>query len=146
MRGSVRFVVRRLALGATLIVGASAILLFSERKQSEPDQEVLPRVAVLKYASRPLLDELVGGMISGLAERNYIADKTVELKTFDAQNDMPTAAAMAAEITGGGYDLVLTVSTPCLQAVARANQQRGVKHVFAGVTDPFGAGTLSVSG
>lgn len=140
MRGSVWFVVRRLAFGATLIVGASAILLFSDRRQSEPDKQALPRVAVLKYASRPLLDELVEGLTRGLAEGNYVADQTAELRTFDAQNDMPTAAAMAAEITGGGYDLVLTVSTPCLQAVARANQQRGVKHVFVGVTDPFGAG------
>jgi len=133
-------VVRRLSLGVTLIVGASAILLFSDRRQGEPDKQALPRVALLKYASRPLLDELVGGMTTGLAERNYVGDETIQLKVFDAQNDMPTAAAMAAEVTGGAYDLVLTVSTPCLRAVARANQQRGVKHVFAGVTDPFGAG------
>jgi ABC-type uncharacterized transport system substrate-binding protein len=44
------------------------------------------------------------------------------------------------EITGGGFDMVLTSSTPSLQAVATANDRGRVRHVFAAVADPFSAG------
>jgi ABC-type uncharacterized transport system substrate-binding protein len=140
MRQSAWMVLRRLSLGVTLIVAASTVLLLSDRKRDAADKARVPRVALLKYASRPLLDDLANGMTDGLAERGYVAGRTMELKVFDGQNDMPTVATIATEMAGGGYDLLLSVSTPCLQAVARANQQSHIRHVFAGVTDPFGAG------
>src|SRR5262249_31574858 len=44
------------------------------------------------------------------------------------------------EITGGGYDLVLTATTVSLQAVANANRDGKTMHVFGLVSDPFAAG------
>jgi len=134
------FVLRRLALGIALIAAASAFLLVSDWKQRKTDAGSTPQVAVLKYSTRPLLDEAVEGMVDGLAKHDYIAGKTITMTFYDAQNDMPTAASIAKEITGGRYDLVLTASTPCLQAVAQANKQGVCRHVFCAVTDPFGAG------
>jgi len=134
------FALKRLALGLTLIAGASALLLVSDLQQRRSGPGTVPRVAVLKYASRPLLDDTVRGMIDGLAQVGYVPGKTISLRIYDAQNDMPTAASIAKEITDGRYDLVLTASTPCLQAVANANRQGKAMHVFAAVTDPFGAG------
>jgi len=121
MGRAVRLVLRRLSLGVSLIVAASAVLLLSDRERDEADgKESMPQAAMLKCASRPLIDTLADGMTDGLAERGYVADATMKLTVYDAQSDIPTAAAIATEITGGGYDLVLTVSTPSLQAVARA--------------------------
>jgi hypothetical protein len=53
---------------------------------------------------------------------------------------MSQANAIAREITGGGFDMVLTSSTPSLQAVATAHERGSVLHVFAAVADPFSAG------
>ena len=47
---------------------------------------------------------------------------------------------MAKAITGGNFDLVVTLSTPCLQVMAGANRQGRLRQVFGIVTDPFVAG------
>ncbi len=130
-------IVKRLALGITLICAASAFLLLSDLQRRKKG---MPQVAVLKYSTRPLLDAAVDGMIDGLARHGYVADETIALRIYDAQNEIPIAANIAKEITDGRYDLVMTASTPCLQAVARANAEGKCKHVFCAVTDPFGAG------
>ena len=53
---------------------------------------------------------------------------------------MTTAVAMARQATAGGYDLVVTSSTPSLQAVGNNNREGRVRHVFFLVADPYVAG------
>ncbi len=43
-------------------------------------------------------------------------------------------------MTTGEFDLILTSSTPSMQAVANANRDGKTKHVFGLVADPFSAG------
>jgi putative ABC transport system substrate-binding protein len=64
----------------------------------------------------------------------------MRFQRFNAENDLPTANSMARELTGGRFDYVFTVSTNCLQTVAKANREGRVKHVFGVVADPVGAG------
>ena len=53
---------------------------------------------------------------------------------------MPTGVAIARQVTAGGYDLVITSSTPAMQAVANNNREGKVKHLFTLVADPFASG------
>jgi ABC-type uncharacterized transport system substrate-binding protein len=46
---------------------------------------------------------------------------------------------MAREMVSGKYDYAFTISTNCLQAVANANRDGRVKHVFGVVADPVAA-------
>ena len=131
---------RRLFLGLFLIVFTSSILLLSDLKHHQSSTVQNHNIAVLQYASRPIMDDTVEGMIRGLKDRGYVDGNKISLTIFNAENDMPTAAAIATELTGGKYDLVLTASTPCMQAVANANQQGKTIHVFGAVTDPFASG------
>lgn len=153
-------ILRRLSLGILLIVGASALLLLSDlgtRNKAKrsfapplttaaPGAAAVPvpsrhvRVAILQHASQPVLDDGRAGAIAGLADRGWIEGQNLELKLYNAQGDMPTAQAIAKEMTTGGYDLLLTISTVSLQAVANANKTTRVPHVFGLVTDPYGAG------
>ena len=48
--------------------------------------------------------------------------------------------SIAREMVASGADVILTTSTPSLQAVANANRDGRVIHVFALVSDPFHAG------
>lgn len=143
---------KRLSLGVTLIVAAAAILLLSD-----PPRRTAPttgagdrtfRVAVLQMASQPIMDDGARGVIDGLREHGFEEGRNLALKRFNAEGDTATVNAMAREATGGGYDLIVTLSTPCLQAFANANKQRRVPHVFGMVTDPrqsgvgIGAGPL----
>ena len=130
--------IRRLALGLVLIALASAVLLASDWS---PERDAkLPRIAILQYASSGLMDEGVRGIGDALAKAGYVDDRRAEIRSYNAEGDMPTANAIAAEIVGGGFDLVITTGTPALQAVANANHDGATIHVFGVVADPAGAG------
>ncbi len=141
---------RRLALGLFLIAAASALLLFSDlgsrdrakaaRQTARQDAvKPKPRVAVLQHASQLVLDDLRLGILAGMAERGW-AEGSYELAYFNAEGDMPVAQTMAQRMASGGYDLLLSISTPSLQAVASANREGRTPHLFAGVTLPSAAG------
>ena len=148
--------VKHLSLGMALIVVASGMLLVSdwmgrEGRSGEAGDPATAlhrkvragervRVALLKWASSVTLDETTRGLLEGLAERGFEHGGAMELQTFCAEGDMPTAVSMAQRAFGGEFDLVLTVSTPMLQVAATANKQGKVVHVFGAVTDPYAAG------
>lgn len=139
---------RRLALGLVLIAGASALLLFSDLgsrtagvKKTEPAAaERVAKVAILQHASQSILDTGREGMMAGLAERGWVQGRNLEVKRYNAEGDMPTGQAIAQTMASGGNDLLLTISTPSLQAVANANKTTQTPHVFGLVADPVAAG------
>ena len=137
------YVAKRLGPGLGLIGLLSAILLFTDlerRSGSAPAPAAMLRVAVLQHASSVILDDGVRGTLEALAERGYRDGERVTIDRFNAQGDMPTGIAIARQITGGEYDLVITSSTPSMQAVANNNREGKVRHVFTVVADPFVAG------
>lgn len=142
--------IKRLSLGVSLIAVASAILLLSDaprspgRKpsgstKSAANEPPIP-VALMQMASQPILDEAAAGIIDALAENGYADGQQLQLTRFNAEGDMATANAMAQELTGGQYQYIITLTTTSLQAVANANRQRHVPHIFGGVSDPTKAG------
>jgi len=132
---------RHLALGLTLIAAASALLLFSDReRRTQAGPRKVVRVALVQHASTPVLDEGVRGLIQGLAEQGFRDGDAISLTTYNAHGDLATGNAIARQVTTGEFDLVLTTSTPSMQAVANANRDGRVTHVFTLVADPFGSG------
>jgi putative ABC transport system substrate-binding protein len=123
-----------------LILLVSGILLVSDWNRGSTAKRQVPRIALFKFQSQPLVDEGVGGIIEGLKARGFIQGRTIRIEEFNAQNDFPTANSIGRTIAEGGYDLAITVTTPCLQALASANRAGKVMHVFGLVTDPFIAG------
>jgi ABC-type uncharacterized transport system substrate-binding protein len=141
------YAIKRLALGFVLIVLASAVLLLSDRDRRTATAGTgaaasarVWRVAIVQHASTPVLDEGVQGMIAGLAERGFTDGDRIRLRTYNAQGDLATGNAIARQVTTGEFDLVLTSSTPSMQAVANANRAGRTRHVFGLVADPFSAG------
>ena len=137
-------VVRRLGFGLILIIAASAVLLVSDwnrrgGKIGAPAEKIR-RVAIFQFASNSILDENVTGMIEALAKDGFVNGRTVSIQQFNAENDFAMANTIAKAIVSGQFDIVLTSSTPCLQAMANANKDGTVIHVFSAVTDPYGAG------
>lgn len=138
---------RRLSLGLALILGASSLLLFSDlgsRTASAGNggrgagQTV--KAALLQHASQPVLEDGVRGIVDGLAEQGFEQGRNLTLRKYNAEGDMAVANAIAREMANGESDLLLTASTPSLQAVANANRTTRKKHVFGIVTDPSVAG------
>src|SRR5262249_55509144 len=134
------YVLRRLSLGLTLIVAASALLLGMDMHRRAGGAERLPQIAILQHASFGPLDDGVRGMIAGLAAKGYGDGEKAVITKYNAEGDAATSSAIAREITDGRFKLVLTSSTLSLQAVANANKDGRTIHVFGIVADPYVAG------
>ena len=80
------------------------------------------------------------GAVAGSAVVVLAAGK-VRTPGHDRGEHFRENAAIARGIADGKYDLIMTSTTPCLQAVANANKSGKSIHVFGAVTDPFGAST-----
>lgn len=132
----------RLILGLALIFGASAVLLMSDlsSRLSGGRAGGLPKVSILQHASQAVLDEGARGMIQGLAEGGFVGEKSVVIRRYTAEGDAGTSNTIARQMANGDDDLLLTVSTPSLQAVANANRTSQKPHVFGLVTNPAATG------
>ncbi len=132
------FAVKRLSLGMVLIAGACAVLLATDMRRKRPGE--MQGIGILQHVSGAILDDSVRGIIDGLAANGYRNGETARITVYNAQGEMPTANAIAREMLDGRFDLVITTSTPSLQAVANANKAGRTMHVFGIVADPYGAG------
>ncbi len=136
----IRHTCRRLSLGVLLIVLASAVLLVADWGRRTPARGPIPRIALVQHASTAVLDDGIAGLLEGLAARGFRAGDTIAIERFNAQGDMATGAAIARQVTTSGVDLVITASTPSMQAVANNNREGRTRHVFFLVADPFASG------
>jgi ABC-type uncharacterized transport system substrate-binding protein len=132
-------------LGLLLIASASALLLYSDldRRQSGPRRPAarsLPRLAVMQWSSTDLLDHTVQGMVEGLRLEGFEHGRSADIRFLNASGDNTTGNVMARDLADGQYRMILTASTLALQAMAKANAQGRVVHLFGAVTDPYGAG------
>lgn len=129
---------RRLGLGAFLIVGVSAGLLAFDRGPRRGGAGAHPkRVSMLAFISAADSDECQRGMRDGLAaELREGVDYEVIVR--NAQGDMPTLSSLVDAALGDHSDLILTLSTPTLQAAVQRVKTTPV--VFSFSSNPLGAG------
>src|SRR5215475_3685991 len=135
-----QFVPKRLALGFVLIVLSSTILLLSDLQRRAPAARSMPHIGLLQHASTLLLDEGAQGAIDALDENGFVEGKTVDIDKFNAHADISVGNSIAKEMVNARYDLLITMSTLSLQAVANANRGTNTVHVFCLVADPVVAG------
>ena len=134
------FVIKRLSLGIFLIALTSSVLLLGDWHRRKTDVGRIPQAAVLIYSSQQVLLDGAQGMVEGLAASGFIDGQSIVLKQYNAEGDLATVNTIARQVIDGQFDLVLTMSTPAMQAVANANKAGKVTHVFGVVADPFSAG------
>ena len=133
-------VIRKLLLGFSLIILASAILLISDWHQRKAVSGKIPRVAIVQHSANVALDEGVLGVLDGLTANGLVDGQNIHIRRFNADGDFTVANAIAGQVVAAGFDLVVTISTPSLQTVAKANSSERVIQVFGLVADPYRAG------
>src|SRR6266508_4073331 len=150
---------KRLLLGFFLIAIASAVLLVSDWDQ----RNRVPRIALLQHLAQGVtgkadgklakkwelhlielnnvldVEETEQGILKGLAEANLLEGRDYEIKIRNAQGDMATVSGMVDAALGEGADLLITLSTPTLQAALQRSRQ-GVPIVFTYVSSAIMAG------
>ena len=126
-----------LSLALIALVGAGLLALDETGRRSAPG---MPRVAVVQHVSQAVMDDAIRGYVEGMASQGFVDGKSVSLKFYNAQGDLPTANDIARQVTHGSFDLVLTASTVTLQSVANVNKQSRVRHVFGTVSNAASSG------
>jgi ABC-type uncharacterized transport system substrate-binding protein len=133
-------VIRRLLLGLGLILLTSAILLISDWHQRNTVGGKIPRVAIVQHSAHPALDEGVLGVLEGLTASGLVDGQNIEIERFNADGDFTVANAIAGQVVAAGFDVAVTISTPSLQTIAKANSAEKVIQVFGLVVDPYRVG------
>ena len=136
-------VVKRLALGIVLILVTSAVLLVSDqsartRTTGAGAGQRKWQIDLLEYVQVLDVEEAERGIRAGLAEAGFIEGRDHELRVRNAHGDMPTLNTLVDAALGSGAELLMTLSTPTLQAALR--RARDVPIVFTFVADAVAAG------
>ena len=144
--GNVRAIARRLGLGLALIGLASAILLFSDRDRrvvagpSTPSGKTW-RVHFVQYSQTSDVEECEAGVRDGIREAGLVEGRDYRIAVHNAQGDMATVSALVDAAVVDRADVIVTFSTPTLQAAL--GRARGVPVVFTYVASPSAAGAGS---
>lgn len=135
---------RRVALGLSVVIAASAILLLSDLRHRHPvargANAASHRWKVYFVQLNDVIDveDAAGGVMEGLRESGLREGRDFEVQTLNAHGDMATVSALVDAAITGGADMLITFSTPTLQAALRRAQN--VPVVFNYVSSGLKAG------
>ncbi len=114
---------RKLLLGIVLIFAASAVLLVSDLDRREARAGIGSarrwRVYLIQYNNVADVQEAEEGVLEGLRSSGLVEGHDYETKVVNAQGDMATVSALIDAAVSDRADLLITFSTPTLQAAIR---------------------------
>src|SRR5262249_53826766 len=96
------------------------------------------RLDLLEFITVIDVEEAERGIRTGLPAAGLVEGRDYELTVRSAHGDMPTLSALVDAAVSEGTDLILTLSTPTLQAALQ--RARGLPIVFTFCADPVAAG------
>ena len=73
-------------------------------------------IGMMKIVSHPALDSIQAAFLATLAEGGYVVDENVTIIDGNAEGDIATLTTIAQQFVDEGVDLIVTTSTPALQA------------------------------
>ena len=137
---------KKLWLGFGLIAAASSVLLVSDVQQRRASAGSAHRWKLALVQLNNVLDveETEAGIFRGFEEAGLVRDRDFEITVRNAQGDMATLNSLVDASVGEGVDLLMTLSTPTLQAAIQ-RAPKAMPIVFTYVSNAFvaGAGTTN---
>jgi ABC-type uncharacterized transport system substrate-binding protein len=134
---------RRIALGLAIVAAASMTLLLSDLQHRERASRAAAakhkwKLYFVQYNDVIDVKDAERGVLEGLRESGLEDGRDFEVKILNAQGDMATVSALIDAAVTGGADMLITFSTPTLQAALRRAQN--VPVVFNYVASGLKAG------
>jgi len=96
------------------------------------------KVGILQFGPDPTIDRARQGVVEALAEAGYTDGGTVEIEFRQGNGDYAATQEIARHFAAEPKDLIITLTTPGLQAAITATTT--VPVVFTAVYDPYRAG------
>lgn len=146
------FVIKKLITGLTLIILASAILLLSDWQRRNPKPSPMNgqtgaaerparkkwNIHLIEYTNILDVEDSEKGIRDGLHEAGLREGTDFELSVVNAQGDMALLPILLDSAVTEGADLIMTMSTPTLQAALKRSGNRPI--VFTLVASAIAAG------
>ena len=134
---------RRTLFGLAVVIAASAILLLSDLQHRERRTRVKAanhkwKLYFVQYNDVIDVKDAQAGVMEGLTEAGLQNGRDYEVEILNAQGDMATVSALIDAALTAHADMLITFSTPTLQAALRRAQN--VPVVFNYVSSGIKAG------
>lgn len=127
-----------LILTVSILGGCGKSNLASSVSSNESSR--LFKIGISQIVEHPALDSAREGFIDALKSKGFEDGKNIKIDFQNAQNDMPTAQAIAQNFVSGKVDMILAISTPSAQAAY--NTTKDIPILITAVTDPVEAGLV----
>lgn len=118
---------------AVVVIG---VIVATQYKKSKPGMKV---VAIATLMSHPALDAVQENLKREMEKQGLVEGQNVRYIIRNANGQVQLAANIAMELASQDPDVIVAVTTPMAQAVAKTAR---CPVVFAAVTDPVGAGLV----
>jgi putative ABC transport system substrate-binding protein len=108
-------------------------------------EETAPKnitIGMMKIVSHPALDSIQASFLATLAEGGYVEGENLTVLDGNAEGDIATLTTIAQQYVAEEVDLIVTTSTPALQAAYNVTKDMEVPIpiIFNAVTSPYAAG------
>ena len=124
-------------LGLTLPPGLlKRAEIFTPETPAAPARPLSLRIVA--YNETDMAEDCARGLKDGLARGGLVEGRDFTLRVLNAQGDMSTLSSIMTSVRADQPDLLMTITTPSLQAALR--QAGGTRIVFTGVGDGVQAG------
>ena len=124
-------------LGAYLV---SAAVVTAQRPPTVTAAAKPLVIGMVQQVTHPALDASARGVLDVLKEHGFADGKQITLDRQNAQNDLPTLAAIAKKFKDEQVDYVVAIGTLPLQNVWAVFKGTPTPVVFTAVADPYAAG------
>ncbi len=144
---------KRLSVGVGLIVLAAAILLLSDTASRRKARAVVEasngnatehpkrwKLRVLEYVNVADVEECEKGVFTGLRDAGLVEGRDFEQRVLNAQGDMATLNSLVDAALTDQADLIITLSTPTLQAAMQRARSTPIVHTFMASAIAAGVG------
>jgi putative ABC transport system substrate-binding protein len=99
-------------------------------------------IGMMKIVSHPALESIQAGFLDTLAKGGYVQGENLTVIDGNAEGDIATLTTIAQQFVDEEVDLIVTTSTPALQAAYNVTKdmEEPIPIIFNAVTSPYAAG------
>lgn len=111
---------------------------------TEPGDEEPISIGMMVLVRVPALERVQGAIVAALAANGFVDGENITINNASADGDIATLSTIAQQFVNDEVDLIITTTTPALQAAFNASKDlpTPIPIVFSTVTDPIGAGVV----
>ncbi len=108
---------------------------------SRPSPNKAPSIGIVQFALEPNVELCKQGIQKALEDKGFTGSRTPEFLFRNAQAEISNISPIVQDMVRRKVDIIVPLSTPCVQAAARfAGGRPDVQVVFTYVYDPYRAG------